>query len=408
MDIHSDPIVLDPEGSDIQGEITRIRKQGPVTLVELPGGVRAWSVVDAALLKKILSGDEVSKDPRRHWPAFQNGEIPADWELGNWVQVPSMFTAYGDDHRRLRKAVAQAFTHRRTAALEPRIKEIVEELLASLEAKAPGQVVDLREEFAYPLPIRVISELLGVPERLNQPLRTCVDSVFDTGVSKETAMATQEQMITLLQELVAYRRANPDQDMTTALIQAADDPETNFSEYELIGTLYLTVNAGHETTVSLLDQAIYLLLTHQQYLTAASDGRLNWDQVIEEVLRFESPAAHVPLRYAVKDINLGVASIATGDPILVCYAAASRDPEVHGETADRFDPTRASVRDHMAFGHGAHHCLGAPLARLEARVALPAIFARFPTMELESEGLGTTPGFISNGHRRLPVLLNCA
>ncbi|WP_107661134.1 cytochrome P450 family protein [Nocardia suismassiliense] len=408
MDIHSDPIVLDPEGSDIQGEIAHIRKQGPVTLVELPGGVRAWSVVDAALLKKILSSDEVSKDPRRHWPAFQNGEIPADWELGNWVQVPSMFTAYGDDHRRLRKAVAQAFTRGRTAALEPRIKEIVEELLANLEATPPGQVVDLREEFAYPLPIRVISELLGAPERLSQPLRKCVDSVFDTGVSKETAMATQEQMIALLQELVAYRRANPDQDMTTALVQAADDPGTNFSEAELIGTLYLTVNAGHETTVSLLDQAIYLLLTHQQHLAAASEGRLDWDQVIEEVLRFESPAAHVPLRYAVKDITLGGASIAAGDPILVCYAGASRDPAVHGETTDRFDPTRASVRDHMAFGHGAHHCVGAPLARLEARVALPAIFARFPAMELGSEELGTTPGFISNGHHRLPVLLNRA
>lgn len=404
MDNTIAPIVLDPEGTDIQGEIARIRQRGRVTVVELPGGVRAWSITDTALLEQVLSGPEVSKNPREHWPAYRNGEIPTNWELGNWVNTPSMFTAYGDDHRRLRKVVTRAFTHRRIMTLEPGIQAIAAELLTGLQTTPAGQVVDLREAYAYPLPIRVISDLLGVPEHLSRPLRTCVDGVFDTSVSKEEAKATHEQMIGLLQTLVAYRREHPGEDMTSTLIAAADDPDTNFNEVELVGTLYLTVNAGHETTVSLLDHAIHLLLTHLQHRAAVCEGRLDWAEVIEEVLRLEAPAAHVPLRYAVKEFTLDGVTIAEGDPILVCYAGPGRDPAVHGATADIFDPTRA-VKDHLAFGHGAHHCLGASLARLEARVALPALFARFPDMELAPGELGTTPGFISNGHRRLPVLL---
>ncbi|MRH87333.1 cytochrome P450 [Nocardia sp. SYP-A9097] len=406
MDNHTVPIVLDPAGTNIQGEIARIREQGPVTLVELPGGVRAWSITNAAVLKEILSGSTVSKDPRKHWPAFQNGEIPEDWELANWINTPSMFIAYGADHRRLRKVVSKGFTPRSTAELEPRIQEIVQELVKGLEATPAGQVVDLREEFAYPLPIRVIGELLGVPEDLSEPLRVCVDSVFDTGVSKDEAVATYTEMIGLLQTLVAFRRENPGQDMTSTLIRAADDPETDFTEAELVGTLYLTVNAGHETTVSLLDHAIHLLLTHPGHRAAVSEGTLGWTEVIEEVLRFESPAAHVPLRYAVDDFELGGVAIAAGDPILVCYAGASRDPQVHGPTTDVFDPTRAT-KEHMAFGYGVHHCLGEPLARLEAQIALPEIFTRFPDMMLApGQEIGAVPGFISNGHRRLPVLLS--
>ncbi|SUD49562.1 Cytochrome P450 107B1 [Nocardia otitidiscaviarum] len=406
MDTHTTPLVLDPAGTDIQGEIARIRERGPVTLVELPGGVRAWSITDADILRNVLASPAVSKNPREHWPAFRNGDIPENWPLANWVNTYSMFTAHGSDHRRLRKVVAAAFTHGRTAQLRPRIEQIVKELLATLETAPAGRVVDLREEFAYPLPIRVIGELLGVPDDLSAPLRACVDSVFDTGVTQEQAVATHTRMIGLLQDLVAYRREHPGEDMTSMLIGAVDDPDTDFTVDEAVGTLYLTVNAGHETTVSLLDHTIHLLLTHPDHRAAAIEGRLDWGIVIEEALRVESPAAHVPLRYAVTDLELGGVTIAAGDPILVCYAGASRDPQVHGETADEFDPTRATADKHLAFGYGAHHCLGAPLARLEAQVAIPAIFARFPNMALAAgEDPGTTPGFISNGHLHLPVVL---
>ncbi|MFI6309079.1 cytochrome P450 [Nocardia fusca] len=406
MSNHTDPIVIDPEGSDIQGEIARIRARGPVTRVVLPGGVPAWSVTDAAVLKEVLSGSEVSKDPHQHWPAFRNGEIGNDFPLLNWVNTRSMFTAYGSEHRRLRNFVAPAFTNRRTAALEPRIRAIADDLVAGLDAAPESGPVDLRERFAYPLPLRVINELMGVPEHLIGPLRTCVDGIFDIALSAEAAVANYEEMIGLLQGLVGYRRENPADDMTSTLIAHADDPAKDFSVEELVGTLYLTINAGHETTVDLIDQSIFLLLTNPDQLAAALDGSPGWAEVIEEVLRFEPSIAHAPLRYAVKDLVLGGVAIAEGDPILSCPAGANRDPAVYGDSADEFDPARAN-KEHMAFGYGAHRCPGAPLARLEAQVALPTLFRRFPQMRLavSPEELGTVPGFIANGHDRLPVFL---
>ncbi|MEV0366639.1 cytochrome P450 family protein [Nocardia fusca] len=406
MSNHTDPIVIDPEGSDIQGEIARIRARGPVTRVVLPGGVPAWSVTDAAVLKEVLSGSEVSKDPHQHWPAFRNGEIGNDFPLLNWVNTRSMFTAYGSEHRRLRNFVAPAFTNRRTAALEPRIRAIADDLVAGLDAAPESGPVDLRGRFAYPLPLRVINELMGVPEHLIGPLRTCVDGIFDIALSAEAAVANYEEMIGLLQGLVGYRRENPADDMTSTLIAHADDPAKDFSVEELVGTLYLTINAGHETTVDLIDQSIFLLLTNPDQLAAALDGSPGWAEVIEEVLRFEPSIAHAPLRYAVKDLVLGGVTIAEGDPILSCPAGANRDPAVYGDSADEFDPARAN-KEHMAFGYGAHRCPGAPLARLEAQVALPTLFRRFPQMRLavSPEELGTVPGFIANGHDRLPVFL---
>ncbi|MFD0359896.1 cytochrome P450 [Nocardia sp. GCM10030253] len=406
MDNHTDPIILDPEGPDIQGEIARIRKRGPVTKVVLPGGVPAWSVTDAAILKEILSGSDVSKDPRQHWPAFRNGEIGKDFPLLNWVNTRSMFTAYGSEHRRLRNFVAPAFTNRRTAALQPRIQAIADDLVTGLDAAPESHPVDIRENFAYPLPLRVINELMGVPEHLIGPLRKCVDGIFDIALSEEAAVTNYQEMIGLLQHLVAYRRENPAEDMTSTLISHVDDPAKNFSVEELVGTLYLTVNAGHETTVDLIDQAIYLLLTNPDHLAATLDGSLSWADVIEEVLRLEPSIAHAPLRYAVKDFVLGDVAITEGDPILACPAGANRDPKIYGDSADKFDPTRKN-KDHMAFGYGAHRCPGAPLARLEAQVALPALFQRFPHMKLavSPDELGTVPGFIANGHDHLPVLL---
>lgn len=400
------PLVLDPAGTDIQAEAARIRERGPVTLVELPGGVRAWSVTDAEILRKLLVDSRVSKDARQHWPPFMSGEISHTWSLFLWVAVTNMFTAYGGDHRRLRKLVAPAFTHRRTAALRPRIEEITSDLLENLSQTPKGAAADLREDFAYPLPIQVISDLMGVPESLGPGLRTCVDGIFDTSLTPEEATANFQTMYGILGELVEIKRDTPGDDMTSVLIGTRDEDDGSaLTEQELVDTLLLVISAGHETTVNLLDQAIHALLTHPEQLAHVREGRATWDDVVEEALRFEAPVANLPLRFAVEDIEAGGVVIPKGDAILASFAAAGRSAALHGETADVFDVTRAD-KDHLAFGYGVHHCLGAPLARLEAVVALPALFERFPGMRLaEGEGLEPVASFISNGHRRLPVVL---
>ncbi|MET9490530.1 cytochrome P450 [Nocardia sp. NPDC006630] len=406
--MNAQPIVLDPMGSDIQGESAHIRASGPVTLVELPGGVRAWSVTDAGVLKRLLTDPRVSKDAAQHWTAYMNGEITGEWPLLPWVAVDNMFTAYGSDHRRLRKLVAPAFTHRRTTALRSRIEAITSGLLDQLAQTPAGTVVDLREAYCYPVPIQVISELMGVPEERNPALRTCVDGFFDGSLGPEEGMANYVEMYGLVTEIVQLKRETPGDDLISELIAARDEDDgSRLSEKELVDTLMLIINAGHETTVNLLDQAVFTLLTHPEHRAAVTEGRVSWTDLVEETLRFEAPVAHLPLRYAVEDIDIEGRLIPKGDPILASYAGANRDPKVHGPTADEFDPARTTKDQHLAFGHGVHHCLGSPLARLEATVALPALFTRFPTLTLAAAPatLKTVGSFISNGHAQLPVHL---
>ncbi|WP_031488109.1 cytochrome P450 family protein [Streptomyces bicolor] len=411
---HPRPLVIDPAGRDIHGEATRIRERGPVTLVELPDGIQAWAVSSPDVLKRLLTDPRVSKDPRRHWPRWINGEISPQWPLFTWVAVQNMFTAYGGEHKRLRALVSKAFTARRTAALRPRIEEIAAALLDRVEvAGGQGQVVDLREEFCYPLPIQVISELLGLPEEQGAELRAVVDGVFHTSATPEEVTDNYARFYAALGELVALKRRSPGDDLTSALIAARDDGDTRLSEQELLDTLVLMISAGHETTVNLIDNAIHLLLTHPDQLAHVRSGRVLWEDVVEEALRVEAPVASLPLRYAVEDLKMsefggpdGVV-IGKGEAILAAYAAAGRHPGKYGEDADRFDVTRVD-KEHLAFGHGVHFCLGAPLGRLEAHIALRALVDRFPGLRLAAspDELEPVDSFISNGHRLLPVRLS--
>jgi cytochrome P450 len=406
--------VIDPAGRDIHGEANRIRGRGPVTLVELPDGVEAWAVSAPELLRRLLIDPRVSKDPRQHWPRWINGGISPEWPLFTWVAVQNMFTAYGGEHRRLRALVSTAFTARRTAMLQPRVEEITKALLDRVEeAGRRGRVVDLREQFCYPLPIQVISELFGLPEEQGAELRAVVDGIFHTSATPEQVTDIYARFYAALGELVALKRRSPGDDLTSALIGARDDEDgTPLSEQELLDTLVLMVSAGHETTVNLIDNAIHLLLAHPDQLTHVRAGSASWEDVIEETLRVEAPVASLPLRYAVEDLTMsemggpdGVV-IRKGEAILAAYAAAGRHPDKYGESAAVFDVTRGD-KEHLAFGHGVHFCLGAPLGRLEARVALPALFDRFPGLRLavKSTELEPVDSFISNGHRSLPVHL---
>jgi 2-hydroxy-5-methyl-1-naphthoate 7-hydroxylase len=401
------PYTLDATGQDVHSEGTRLREAGPASLVVLPGEVVAWAVTSLSGLQELLIDPRVSKDPRQHWPRWINCEITSEWPLFTWVAVQNMLTAYGADHKRLRSLSAKAFTARNIAAQRPRIEKITADLLDALAAHPAGEAVDLREGFAFPLPIEVISQLFGVPDTMRAMLRKVVDGLFDTSLSAEEAKTNQAQLYPLLHELIGIKRESPADDMTSALIAVRDDEDNSrLSEAELADTLVLMLSAGHETTVNLLDQAIAALLTHPDQWELVRSGKNSWDDVIEETLRWQAPIPFVPLRFAVEDIDFHGVVIRKGDAIIGAYDAANRSPEINGENADEFDITRRN-KNYITFGYGVHYCLGAPLAKLEARIALPALFERFPNMSLAIPPTELRPvgSFVSNGHRTLPVLL---
>jgi len=399
------PIVLDPTGTDIPGEAARLRELGPLVAVILPGDIHAWAVTDPEVIKELFTDWRVSKDAHQHWPKFRSGEVPPDWPLISWVSVRNMFTAYGKDHQRLRKLVGPAFTARRVSALRPQIKMIIRRLLDDLAARPDGAVIDLREEFATQVPLRVIAALMGVPADLQPRLRVCIDEIFSTTPQRDPQV-TFTELVDILTTLVACRRAEPGGDMTSMLISHRDNDD-RLTEEELVHTLLLVISAGYETTVNLIDQAVYQLLTRPELLAQLRVGSATWSNLIEETLRYAPPVANLPLRYAVADIEIAGRQIKTGDAVLACFAAANRNPHLHDLQPDEFDPTRPN-KEHLSFGYGPHHCLGAPLARLEAVEALPALFGRFPDLTLATEPHELEPlgSFISHGHQTLPVYLD--
>lgn len=318
-----------------------------------------------------------------------------------------MFTAYGEDHRRLRKLIAPAFTARRTEAIQPSVERITTALIEELAAVPVGEATDLRAGFAHPLPMRVICELFGIPSDDTRTDLARNADVIMTSVDPEEAgmafMAVQE----LLRGLVTLKREQPAEDLTSLLVASRDEEGHKMSEQELIDTLMLVLIAGHETTVNLIGNAVHNLLTHPEQLKQVRSGQASWNDVIEETLRWSPSIANLPLRFAVEDIEIeGGPTIRKGEAILPALAATGRDPVQHGATAGEFTLTRPNV-EHLSFGHGVHHCLGAPLARMEARIALPALFDRFPDLQLAvpEDELVPSAGFITGGLASMPIRL---
>lgn len=404
------PLVLDPTARRRADEEKVLhRADGPV-LVDILGEP-AWAVADPDLLAQLLRDPRVSKDPRQHWPRFIDGEIVGKWPLYLQVSVDNMFTAYGNAHRRLRRLVAPAFAARRLAGLLPSVRRDTAALLDDLDRRTEP-VVDLRGAYAVQLPVRVISDLLGVPAPLRVRFKETIDRIWNTTSTLEEAIASTTDVYEMLAEHVARKRAEPADDMTSALIAARDEEQggTPLTERELLDTLLLVIAAGYETTVNLIDSAITALLADPAQLAHVHEGRATWSAVVEETLRFAAPVSHMPMRYAVEDIPLPHAmTIRQGEAILPSFGAASDHPKHQGESAGRFDVTRPDT-SHLAFGHGVHYCLGAPLARAEGAIALAGLFDRFPSLRLAVPvaELEPIPSILGNGHLALPVHLRSA
>ncbi len=400
------PFALDTTGRDLHGEAAVLRAQGPAVQVELPGGVLAWSLNGHDVIKKVLGDPRVTKSARNHWPAFRSGEIRPDWELISWVAMDNMVTAYGKDHVRLRKLTGKAFSPRRTEAFRPRVEELTDQLLDALAQAGPGEVVDLRERFAYPLPARLVADLIGMPEEARAKTAKVIDAMVDTTITPDQAQAVLAGWRGAMADLIADKRREPGEDITSDLVAARDEDGSRLSEEELTDTIFAILGAGSETTINFFDNAITALLSDPAQLELVRSGQATWDDVIDETLRVESPLAHLPLRYAAEDIELDGVTIPKGDPILVNYSAVGRDPRLHPDAPDAFDLTRAD-KEHLSFGFGPHYCLGVGVARLVARTGLSRLFARFPDLSLAvpREELQPLPTFIMNGHRSLPVRL---
>ncbi|WP_432135382.1 MULTISPECIES: cytochrome P450 family protein [unclassified Streptomyces] len=400
----TDRIALDPFGADIPAETARLRALGPIVPVELPGGIPAWAPTGYDTLRGLILDPRVSKDPRRHWRLWpQLGEHPSwAWILG-WVGVVNMLSTYGADHTRLRRLVAPSFTQRRTEALRPRVEAITAELLDAMEAGEAA--ADLKAAFAHPLPMRIICELFGVPDGMREPTARLIAAIMDTSdPTPEHAAFVQEQIGAVLGGLIAHKVEHPGDDMTTELIRVRDEDGDRLSDEELLYTLLLVIGAGFETTVNLIGNAVVALLRRPEQLAAVRRGELGWDAVVDETLRVHPSIASLPLRFAVSDLMVGDVTIPAGDAIITTYAAAGLDPAHYGADADVFDAARGAD-DHLAFGIGVHRCIGAPLARMEALTALPALFERFPELALESGELRQVPSFIAFGWQEIPVRL---
>nr|WP_240929713.1 cytochrome P450 [Streptomyces coryli] len=358
--------------------------------------------------KQLMTDPRISKDPRRHWQAWIDGRVTTDWSLAKWVSLKNMFTSAGADHSRLRKFVAAGFTMRQVRRLRPEIERLVADLLDGIAQLPPDEPVDLRTAYAEPLPARVICLLFGVPEEQRLPLRRLIAALHDTALPAAAAQEAAGEMYAILADLVATRRAEPGEDLTSALLaaQSAAEGADAITEQELTDTLLHLVAAGYETTATLIDRCVHALLTHPAQLELIREGLYGWEDAVDEILRLDPPAANFLLRYATEDVSIAGELIPRGDAIVVSAMGAGRDERVHGDDADRFDLTRGTRATHVAFGHGVHHCLGAPLGRMEAVIALDSLFAAFPDLRLAVpvDRLEPVSSLVLNGHRELPVL----
>lgn len=398
-------VVIDPMVQDLDGETARLRDAGTLARIELLG-VPAWTVTRHAEARQLLVDPRLVKDIDA-WGLWRSGAVTRAWPLIGMIDAGrSMFTVDGAEHRRLRTKTSQALTPRRLEALRPDIEKFTGELLDSLAEQGRDGVVDLKSVFAQPLPMRVVGMLMGVDEDQHPMLMKRYKAFFSMLTPQEERLALLDELDVFYYALVRERTARPGDDLTSALILAEEGGEP-LTEEEVVGNLKAMVAAGHETTIGLVLNAVRALLAHPDQLRMVLDGHIGWEAVIEETLRWDTPTTHLLMRFATEDIPVGDDVIKEGEGVVISYRAIGRDIEQHGADADAFDITRPAPIRHMTFGHGPHICPGAALSRLEAAIALPALFGRFPGLRLAvpDDEIRKLPVMTQNDMESFPVLL---
>lgn len=369
-----------------------LRALGPVHRVRMPEGADAWLVVGHDEVRAMLNDPRLSKDMRQAAEGFSLPIVAAG---------PHMLNLDPPHHTRLRKLVTKEFTPRRVQAMAPRVQEMTDELIDAMLA-APDRRADLVDALSFPLPMGVICELLGVPSLDREAFRGWSNTVVGSAPPQEKREAAAE-VAAYLAELVAAKRQEPGEDLMSALIRTTDEDGDRLSPEELLGMAWILLVAGHETTVNLISNGVLALLTHPDQLAdlRADFGLL--DNAVEEMLRYDGPVETPTFRFAVEPMDIGGTIVPAGELVLPVLADADRDPARYPEP-DRFD-IRRDARGHVAFGHGIHYCLGAPLARLEAKIAVRTLLERCPDLALDAHPATLTwrEGLLIRGPHRLPV-----
>jgi cytochrome P450 len=356
-----------------------VRRRGPVHPVTLADGHDAWLIMGHTEARAALNDTRISKD--MHAALAASGGVVAEGFPGR-AFARHMLAVDPPDHTRLRRLVAGAFSVRRMESLEPAVRQMVDDLLDDIAARGADTVVDLIASFAFPLPFTVICELLGVPEDGRAPFgESLVAMLAPTRTDEEYAhaKAASDIVVGFLADLVEAKRHAPDDALVSALISARDGDD-QLTEQELMSTIFQLIIAGHDTTSSLIGNSVVALLSHPDQLARLNDDPAMIGNAIEELIRYDAPVPHSTFRYTLEPIELGGVTIPAGAQIIINLASANHDAK-HFEHPDTLDLGRADVR-HLGFGHGIHFCLGAPLARMEGRVALTALFQRFPNLRI--------------------------
>ncbi|MFI1762808.1 cytochrome P450 [Streptomyces sp. NPDC020800] len=369
----------------------RLREQGPLHRVRLPGsdaGYATWLIVGYEEARAALADPRLAKDGGRIGATFLDEEM-----IGK-----HLLAADPPQHTRLRTLVTRAFTMRRVERLRPRIQQITDDLL---DAVMPQGHADLIDALAFPLPITVICELLGVPDMDRAEFRKMSTEVV-APTDGDTEYAAVVRLAEYLTELIeAKQAAGPTDDLLSDLIRTTAEDGDRLSAQELRGMAYLLLVAGHETTVNLIGNGVHALLTHPGQLAALRADTSLLDGAVEEMLRYEPPVQNATFRYAAEPLEIAGTAIGQGEHVVVGLTAAQRDGDRYGDP-DRFD-IRRDTRGHLAFGHGIHFCLGAPLARLEGRIAVGTLLERAPGLALDGAPGEWLPGMLMRGVRSLPV-----